>query len=74
MASKALLTNLIRNQKNLVNCLRPLSTSRTVHETFTIQDEADFKQKVIDSPIPVIVDFTGLILTLDNLHFVKHFR
>lgn len=28
-------------------------------ETFTIQDEEDFKAKVIGSPVPVIVDFSA---------------
>ena len=60
MASK-LISNLVRGQRNFIskNVSRSLSTSKTVRETFTIQDEDDFKERVINSPIPVIVDFSA---------------
>ena len=60
MASK-LISNLVRGQRNFIskNFSRSLSTSKTVRETFTIQDEDDFKERVINSPIPVIVDFSA---------------
>ena len=60
MASKVL-SNLIRGQRNIItkSFARPLSTSKAVHETFTVQDEDDFKEKVINSQIPVIVDFSA---------------
>ena len=60
MASKVL-SNLIRGQRNIItkSFARPLSTSKAVHETFTVQDEEDFKEKVINSQIPVIVDFSA---------------
>ena len=60
MASKVL-SNLIRGHRNIItkNFARPLSTSKAVRETFTVQDEDDFKEKVINSQIPVIVDFTA---------------
>lgn len=47
-------------QRNtLVSACRPISTSQSLRETFTIQDEDDFKAKVIDSSVPVIVDFSA---------------
>ena len=60
MASKVL-SNLIRGQRNIItkSFVRPLSTSKAVRETFTVQDEDDFKEKVINSQIPVIVDFSA---------------
>ena len=60
MASKVL-SNLIRGQKNIItkSFARPISTSKAVRETFTVQDEDDFKEKVINSQIPVIVDFSA---------------
>ena len=59
MASKVL-SNLIRGQRNITKSFaRPLSTSKAVRETFTVQDEDDFKEKVINSQIPVIVDFSA---------------
>ena len=60
MASKVL-SNLIRGQRNIItkSFARPLSTSKVVRETFTVQDEDDFKEKVINSQIPVIVDFSA---------------
>ena len=60
MASKVL-SNLIRGQRNIItkSFARPLSTSKAVRETFTVQDEDDFKEKVINSQIPVIVDFSA---------------
>ena len=30
-----------------------------MHETFTVQDQEDFTEKVVKSSIPVIVDFTA---------------
>ena len=61
MASKVLLSSLIRSNKSISrNCLfRPLSTSKIVRDTFTIQDEDDFKEKVLNSPVPVVVDFSA---------------
>ena len=56
-----MLSNLIRGQRSIItkNFARPLSTSKAVFETFTVQDEEDFKEKVINSQIPVIVDFSA---------------
>jgi thioredoxin-like negative regulator of GroEL len=39
--------------------LRGFSTTGSLRETFTVQDEEDFTEKVIKSSIPVIVDFTA---------------
>ena len=39
--------------------LRRISTSQSLRETFTIQDEEDFNSKVLKSSVPVIVDFTA---------------
>ena len=39
--------------------LRGFSTTGSLHETFTVQDEEDFTEKVVKSSIPVIVDFTA---------------
>ena len=60
MASKVL-SNLIRGQRHIItkSFARPISTSKAVRETFTVQDEDDFKEKVINSQIPVIVDFSA---------------
>ena len=38
---------------------RPLHTSPAALETFSIQDEADFRQRVLKSDKPVVVDFTA---------------
>ncbi|TRY74908.1 hypothetical protein TCAL_00512 [Tigriopus californicus] len=38
---------------------RCLSTSLIRRDTFTIQDEDDFKEKVLSNPDPVIVDFSA---------------
>ena len=38
---------------------RSVSTSNFRAEQFTVQDEADFKAKVLQSDKPVIVDFTA---------------
>lgn len=38
---------------------RCLSTSYARRDTFTIQDEEDFKAKVLSNPDPVIVDFSA---------------
>ena len=56
-----MLSNLIRGQRSIItkNFARPLSTSKAVFETFTVQDEEDFKEKVINSQIPVVVDFSA---------------
>ena len=56
-----MLSNLIRGQRSIItkSFARPLSTSKAVCETFTVQDEEDFKEKVINSQIPVIVDFSA---------------
>ena len=57
-----MLSNLIRGQRSIItkNFARPLSISKAVFETFTVQDEEDFKEKVINSQIPVVVDFSAL--------------
>lgn len=39
--------------------IRTLSNTPVRRETFTVQDEDDFKAKVLDSKEPVIVDFTA---------------
>jgi len=39
--------------------LRSLSLSSQRFETFTVQDEEDFQEKVIKSDKPVIVDFNA---------------
>ena len=56
-----MLSNLIRGQRSIItkSFARALSTSKAVRETFTVQDEEDFKEKVINSQIPVIVDFSA---------------
>ena len=56
-----MLSNLIHGQRNIItkSFVRALSTSKAVRETFTVQDEDDFKEKVINSQIPVIVDFSA---------------
>ena len=56
-----MLSNLIRGQRNIItkSFARALSTSKAVRETFTVQDEEDFKEKVVKSQIPVIVDFSA---------------
>lgn len=46
--------------RNGIIAFRPISTTSIVRETFTIQDEDDFKSKVIESSVPVIVDFSAV--------------
>ena len=38
---------------------RSFKTCSVLRDTFTIQDEEDFKSKVLNSDVPVIVDFTA---------------
>ena len=60
MAYKIVTRILYRNVFSPQNSTRrSLSTSKVVRETFSIQDEEDFKAKVIESPVPVIVDFSA---------------
>merc|ERR1711953_1263109 len=39
--------------------IRPFKTGSILGDTFTIQDEEDFKTKVLSSDVPVIVDFSA---------------
>ena len=53
------LARLPRHVENWSCPRRPLSLSVLRQDTFTIQDEDDFKAKVMDSSDPVIVDFSA---------------
>ena len=53
-----LIRGFLSTKTNLQN-LRNISTTKHLRETFTIQDEEDFKAKVRKSPIPVIVEFSA---------------
>lgn len=50
------LLNVIRQNKPSVGAAR-FSTSSVRREVYTIQDTDDFKEKVIDNPDPVVIDF-----------------
>ena len=59
-ASTRFLRYFLSNKSNLLHAnLRGCSTTGSMHETFTVQDQEDFTEKVIKSSIPVIVDFTA---------------
>ena len=51
LARKHQITNLL--------CAKNIQTSVVLKDTFTIQDEEDFKTKVLSSNVPVIVDFSA---------------
>ena len=57
MASRSL-TKVCRLNVKMFD-FRQFSTTRLLRETFTIQDEDDFKAKVLESPVPVVVDFSA---------------
>ena len=38
---------------------RTLKTCSALRDTFTVQDSEDFKTKVLDSSVPVVVDFSA---------------
>ena len=59
MASRAL--SMVRQTKitHVVLSHRSISTTKSKFDTFTVQDEEDFKTKVLQSQIPVIVDFSA---------------
>lgn len=42
-----------------VSQLRGVSVSSPLRTTFTVQDEAEFKEKVLGSQLPIIVDFSA---------------
>jgi len=46
----------LRRQVNVKNS-RSLSLSQVRQDIFKVQDEADFKNKVLDSKEPVVIDF-----------------
>ena len=59
-ASTRFLRYFLSNKSNLLHAnLRGFSTTGSMHETFTVQDQEDFTEKVVKSSIPVIVDFTA---------------
>ena len=59
MRSARALLNLSTKKSTLSAFSRPLSTTKSLRETFTIQDEDDFDSKVLKSSVPVIVDFSA---------------
>uniref|UniRef100_A0A0K2TQV2 Thioredoxin 2 [Homo sapiens] n=1 Tax=Lepeophtheirus salmonis TaxID=72036 RepID=A0A0K2TQV2_LEPSM len=53
-------SRVIRSSFSLLNNpSRGLFTSRVSKETFRIQSEEDFKERVLESEVPVIVDFSA---------------
>jgi len=47
----------VSSQAHISHGLRPISTTASCREIFNIQDEEDFKKKVLQSETPVLVDF-----------------
>ena len=59
-ASTRFLRCFLSKNPNLIHTnLRGFSTTGSLSETFTVQDQEDFTEKVIKSSTPVIVDFTA---------------
>ena len=58
-ASTRFLRCFLSKKPNLHTNLRGFSTTGSLRETFTVQDQEDFTEKVIKSSTPVIVDFTA---------------
>lgn len=54
------MTSLVRGSSRSLNTWRHFSKSATLRETFTVQDEQDFKDKVLGNPDPVVVDFNAV--------------